>query len=74
MGGVPLADGVPPSTSPHDAVLVELGARFSTWVCWYGSQTRQWWAMPRIPAPYLVTASAAEDLAHRIAAIEKSGA
>jgi hypothetical protein len=63
-----------PPTSPHDAVLVELGARFSTWVCWYGNQTRQWWAMPRTLAPYLVAASAPEDLAHRIAAIEKSGA
>lgn len=53
--------------------LVELGAKFGAWVCWFGNQTRQWWAMPRMAKPLLISASSAHDLAHRITVIEQSG-
>ncbi|WP_405087165.1 ATP-binding protein [Microbispora sp. NBC_01389] len=62
-----------PEAEPARA-LVELGTQFDTWVCWFGDQTRQWWAMPRMPKPLLISASSAHDLAHRIAASEQSGA
>lgn len=53
--------------------LVELGVEFNAWVCWFGNETRQWWAMPRLPEPFLIAASSAHDLAHQIAAVEQNG-
>jgi hypothetical protein len=48
--------------------------RFTSWVCWFGNRTRQWWAIPRSPFPYLVTAGSPEELTRRIAVIEQDGA
>lgn len=63
-------------TSPeakHTRALVELGTKFGAWVCWFGNQTRQWWAMPRMIKPLLISATSAHDLARRISDIEQSG-
>lgn len=62
---------IPPQADTTRA-LVELSTEFSAWVCWFGNKTRQWWAMPRIPEPLLISALSAHDLAHQIAAIQEN--